>query len=192
MQNNQIKLKNVRLSFPSLFEAKSFTGSDGKPTPPKYQAVFILDKKQHASVIEQIEKQTDKVAKDFFEGKLPKLKSRPIRDGEEKEDKDGYGSDIVFISASSKNRPQVVDRNPSIPLVAADNRPYAGCYVNAVISLWAYNHKLGGKGVSTNLLAVQFYKDGEPFGEKVDAEEAFDSYEGEGDNDVDNDVDPLA
>lgn len=181
--SKQITLKNVRLSFPSLFQAKSFTGSDGKPTEPKFQAVFLLDKKQHAKVIEQIEAQTDATAKEFFDGKLPKLKHRPVRDGEDKEDKDGYGPDVAFISASSKRRPQVVDRNPSMPLVEADNRPYAGCYVNAVISLWAFNHKLGGKGVSANLLAVQFLKDGDPFGETVNAEEAFENVESEEDED---------
>jgi hypothetical protein len=170
---SQIKLTNVRLSYPSLFEAKSFTGNDGKPTKPKFQAVFILDKKQHAELLKRIELETTKTAKEFFNGKLPHLKKKPIRDGAEKEDKDGYGPDVVFISTSSERRPQIVDSDPTIPLVATDNRPYVGCYVNAIISFYAYDHKLGGKGVSCNLLAVQFLRDGDPFGETVDVNEAF-------------------
>jgi len=41
---------------------------------------------------------------------------------------------------------------------------YAGCYVHTNITLWTYDHPTGGKGVSANLRIVQFFRDGEPFG----------------------------
>jgi predicted 2-oxoglutarate/Fe(II)-dependent dioxygenase YbiX len=40
---------------------------------------------------------------------------------------------------------------------------YAGCYVNAAISIWIQNNQFG-KRVNSNLLALQFVKDGESFG----------------------------
>lgn len=184
-ESKQITLKNVRLSYPNLFQAKSFVNADGKPTEPKFSAVFLLDKKKHSDAIKKIEAEVEKTALEFFKKKVP-LKHNPLRDGVEKEDKDGYGPEVMFVSASSKRRPQVVDRNPQIPLVETDGRPYAGCYVNAVVSFWAFDHKLGGKGVSVNLLAIQFVRDGEPFGETVNVEEAFDNEEAE-----ESDEDPL-
>jgi hypothetical protein len=181
-EETKIKLRNVRLSYPSLFTAKVFTNPDGTAQEPKFQAVFLLDKGEHKKVIDLVESRTDEVLKEAFK-KVPAKCRRPLRDGEEKEDKDGYGPGVMFISAASKRRPQVVDRDPSIPLVEADGRPYAGCYVNAIISLWSYDHKLGGKGVSANLLAVQFLKDGEPFGETIKADEAFDDESDGGEED---------
>ncbi len=174
----QITLKRVRLSYPQLFQAKSFTDAAGKVTEPKFSASLLLNKKTHAKEIAELQAMIESTAKDFFKGKLPHLKNVALRDGKEKEDKDGYGEEVMFLSASSKRRPQVVDKDPSVPLVEADGRPYAGCYVNACVSFWAYDHKLGGKGVSANLLAIQFAADGEPFGETVKADEVFGNEEG--------------
>jgi len=69
------------------------------------------------------------------------------------------------------------------PLVKEDGKPYAGCYVNANIELYAYSHPKGGKGVSASLRAVQFLKDGESFGAgPVNAEDEFEAVEESVDN----------
>jgi hypothetical protein len=85
----------------------------------------------------------------------------------------------MSIKASASKRPMVLDRDRS-PLTENDNRVYAGCYVNAIIELWAQNNQWG-KRINANLLGVQFFKDGEPFadGETANADdfEAFDSDE---------------
>lgn len=165
---NVIKLNNVRLSYPNLFTAKAM--EEGKE--PKFSASFILDKKQHAALIKEIEKATDRVALDAFKKKVT-LKRTPLRDGNEKADKEGYGDEVMFVNASETRRPVVVDRDMS-PLTKDDPRPYAGCFVNATIRLYAYDHKTGGKGVSAALRAIQFYKDGESFGAgPVNAEDEF-------------------
>ena len=49
------------------------------------------------------------------------------------------------------------------PLTEDDNVIYGGCYVNAIIELWAQDNNYG-KRINANLLGVQFHKDGEPFG----------------------------
>lgn len=182
-ESNQLKIKNARLSYPQLFTAKAFEqGQD-----PKFGCSLILSKKDHAATIEALKGKIEAAAKEQF-GKnfsMSGLKGVCLRDGAEKADKDGYGDDVMFISAASSRRPQVVDRDPSIPLVEADGKPYPGCYVNAVISLWVQDNKFG-KRVNANILAVQFLRDGEPFGEAVKADEVFDNEAGEGD------ADPLA
>lgn len=167
-----IKLTNVRLSYPQLFTAKAM--EEGKE--PEFSASFLLDKKQHAALIDEIEKLTARVALDTFR-KNVKLNRVPLRDGNEKDGKDGYGDEVMFINAKSKKRPVVVDRDLT-PLTADDSKPYAGCYVNATIRLFGYDHKTGGKGVSASLRAIQFVKDGESFGAgPVDAEQEFEKME---------------
>lgn len=155
---NIIKLPNVRLSYPNLFVATSM--EEGKK--PTFSASFLLDKKTHAGLIAEIEKLTARVALDEFKKKVP-LKRVPLRDGNEKDGKDGYGDEVMFINAKNEKRPPVVDRDLT-PLTAEDAKPYAGCYCNATIRLFAYSHKTGGNGVSASLRAVQFLRDGESFG----------------------------
>lgn len=166
---NIIKLTNVRLSYPNLFVAKAVEeGSDKK----KFSATFLLDKKQHAPLIKQLEAAIARVALDHFKKKVP-LKHVCLRDGNEKDSTEGYGDEVMFVPASEVRRPVVVDRDLT-PLGPDDTKPYAGCYVNATIRLFAYDHKTGGKGVSAALRAVQFVRDGESFGAgPVNAEEEF-------------------
>jgi hypothetical protein len=172
-----IKLQNVRLSYPQLFVAKP--PEEGKP--PVFSATFLLNKKTHAALIKEIEKATERVALTAFKKKV-KLAREPLRDGNEKDGTEGYGDEVMFVGARNAKRPPVVDRDLT-PLTAEDNKPYAGCYVNATIRLFAYDHKVGGKGVSASLRAVQFLKDGESFGAgPVDAEEEFEAVADDADN----------
>lgn len=174
---NIIKLTNVRLSYPQLFVAKP--PEEGKE--PVFSASFILDKKKHAELIRTIEEMTERVALDEFKKKV-KLNRVPLRDGNEKDGKEGYGDEVMFVSARNAKRPVVVDGDLT-PLTANDSRPYAGCYVNATVRLFAYDHKVGGKGVSCTLRAVQFAKDGESFGAgPVDAEEEFEKVSADADD----------
>ena len=162
-----IKLSNVRLSYPELFTAKAFQG--GKPA---FSAVFLLNKTKDAAQIAAIKTAINAVAKEAFKGKLPPKTC--LRDGSEKPDTDGYGADIVFVSARNEKRPGVVNRDLT-PLTAEDGKPYAGCYVNAVIRLWAQDNEFG-KRINASLRNVQFVRDGEPFGEKpVAPEQDFDA-----------------
>jgi len=163
VQNPIIKLQNVRLSFPSLFEAKAGDDANSKP---KYAATFLLNKVKNAAEIKAIQAAIQQVKNtaDVLKGK--KNVKNPLRDGAEKEDMDGYSADVYFISARNHIRPGVVDRDLS-PLTAADGKPYAGCYVNASVECYGYTHPKSGPGITFSLRNVQFVKDGEPFGAKV-------------------------
>lgn len=173
---NIIILPEVRLSFPHLFKPHAMPGSVREP---QYQATFLLDNVKHATLITQIEKTIERVALDEFKKKVP-LKHKALHDGNEKDDLEGYGDGVHFVVASRKNRPAVVDVDRTTPLAEADGKIYAGCYVHASIRFFAWSHPTGGRGVSAELRAVQFLKDGESFGAgPVNAEDEFADMPGE-------------
>lgn len=173
-----ITLKNVRLSFPALFEPKLMPGAK----KAKYSACFILDKKRDAAQIKMIREGLATIAKESFKGKIPPDICLRPGDDPKKVDLDGYGPEVMFVSASSEKKIPVVDRNKT-PLGPEDEKPYAGCYVNVVVRLWAQDNEFG-KRINGQLRAVQFAKDGDPFGDKgVDPDEAFEDISGD-DTDV--------
>jgi hypothetical protein len=180
MSTQNIKLVGVRLSFPNLFKPKSF--EDGGEA--KYSAAFILDKSKHAKLIKQIRMTVDDLAEEYFKGAVPKMVKQkyPLRDGAEKEDMDGYGDGVMFIGSSCKQRPTVVDRDVN-PITEEDGVIYAGCYVNATVRPWVQDNKYG-KRVNFQLRAVQFVKDGDPFGmAPVNAHEEFEALDEDDDDD---------
>lgn len=169
-----IKLPNVRLAFPCLFEAKTVNG-EGEPAfsctfllPPDHPAVKELNN----GIIEVAKAKWGAKAGDIL--KEMKAKDRlAVHDGDTKASYDGFPGNL-FVSARNKTRPLVLDTDKS-PLTQADGKPYAGCYVNGSIELWVQDNKYG-KRVNASLRGVQFLKDGEPFsGGGVASEDEFDS-----------------
>jgi hypothetical protein len=152
-----ITLNNVRLSFPALWEPRKGPDATSKPA---YQATFILDKKDNAAEITAVKAAIASIVKDSFKGKQPPKIA--LRDGAEKPDIDGYGQTVMFISSRSDKRPHVIGRKME-QLAESDGKPYAGCYVNASIRLWAQDNQYG-KRINAQLRAVQFVKDGDEFG----------------------------
>jgi hypothetical protein len=169
--DTNVKITNVRLSFPALFQAKQGPDANSKAA---YQAAFILDKTKNAKDIAEVKRAIDLIVRDTFKGKRPPKVC--LRDGSEKPDTDGYGDGVMFINARCDKRPPVVDRDMS-PLTEQDGKPYAGCYVYATLAIWAQDNQYG-KRINAKLRSVQFYKDGAPFGEgSVDASKEFTAIE---------------
>ena len=167
----KIKLQNVRLSFPSLFRKAVFSGDE-----TKYEGTFLIDKEGQADKIAEINKAIEALIKDKLKGAKLKAEKICLKNGDEI-DYDGYAGHMSF-KASNNKRPLVLDRDRT-PLTEDDNRPYSGCYVNAVVELWAQDNQYG-KRINANLLGVQFFKDGEPFGDGVSASsDDFDSFDDE-------------
>ena len=166
MSNYKIKLNNVRLSFPSIFNKSEFNGQVGK-----FEATFLMNKESQAKMISDVEAQIALIQKDN------KAKVSPdkicLKDGEFV-DYDGYAG-CMSIKAGSNRRPTVLGRDKA-PVVEEDNIVYAGCYVNAVVELWFQDNSYG-KRVNCNLLGIQFAKDGDTFGA--------------GDTDVSDDFDTI-
>lgn len=170
----KIKIKNARLSFPSLFKKASFNGVEGK-----YEATLLFpksDKKTYDAIMDAIEecKKDNKLkvgADKLF-----------IKDGDDIE-YDGYEGHWA-VKASNNKRPTVINRDKT-PLTEEDEIIYAGCYVNAVIEPWGQNNQYG-KRINSNLLGIQFVKDGESFGAggSTASEDDFDDIEDDEDDDL--------
>lgn len=174
--SGQIKLIDVRLSFPDIWKAKAVQeGSD-----PKFGAHFLLDKEEHEDQITELKKAIWVLAKGKWAEKAAEMLKKGklhvcLHEGSDK-DYDGYGEANMYVSASSSKRPLIVDRDRS-PLAEDDRRPYAGCYVNAIIRLWVQDNQFG-KRVNAELLGIQFSKDGEAFGAAPLSEDAFEDLSG--------------
>ena len=173
---SKIILKNVRISFPSLFKKATFNGEE-----TGFEGTFLINKEDQADQVEII----NAAIKDLIKTNLKGAKLQPdkicLRDGD-LVDYDGY-AEHFSIKASSKKRPLVIDRDKS-PLVEEDGRPYSGCYVNASIELWGQDNNYG-KRINATLLAVQFFKDGIPFGDgSTGSLNDFDAFDSDDSDDV--------
>lgn len=165
----KIQLKNVRLSFPSIFKRSEFNGEQGK-----FEATFLLNKETQADQIEKLEKAIDAAIAEA-KIKVPSDK-RCLKDGDDF-DYDGYAGHMAF-KASTNRRPTIIDRDKT-PLVEDDGKPYAGCYVNAIVDIWIQSNSYG-KRANGNLFGIQFFKDGEAFGAgDVDVTDEFDDFDDE-------------
>jgi hypothetical protein len=165
----KVILKNVRLAFPAIFEAKSVAGEE-----PAFSASFILPP-DHTGIAE-INVAIEAVAKEKWGAKtaetLKALRAKGhvcLHDGDEKVEYDGFEGNM-YVSTRSKTRPLVLDRDKS-PLTASDGRPYGGCQVVASLELWAQDNNFG-KRVNAQLKGVQFYADGDAFSGGAPADES--------------------
>lgn len=172
-----IRIDKIRCSYPHLnkpYAGKNRNGEDGNP---KFGIVGLLPKETHKAakdlikeVIEKLSKENDtKVATDKWF----------LRDGDQSDKPENEG--MFTVSAREARRPNVRDRDGSVmdPAEIAD-KIYGGCWVNILIRPWYQDGvKIGagyGKRMNAGLVAVQFFKDDEPFGEgRINDEGVFDS-----------------
>jgi hypothetical protein len=181
----RILLKNVRLAFPNLFEPTTVAG-EGKP---RYSASLLIpaDHPQLAEIkAAQLAIATAKwgaKAAAIVKG-LEKQDKLALHDGDVKSKYDGFPGNFFIAAAAQENAaPTVIDRDRS-PLSARSGRPYAGCFVNASIELWAQDNNYGQR-VNAQLRGIQFYADGDSFsaGRPADADEFEEVTEGAGADD---------
>jgi hypothetical protein len=160
-----VKLKNVRLAFSqNLFKPGTMAGdTTGKPA---FSSTFLIPKGNPQ--IGELNKIIEKVAVDKWgaqkgPGVLKSLYAADkvcLHNGEAKEQYEGFDG-CYYIAARSYVAPLVIDSDKA-PLVEASGKPYAGCYVNAIIDVWAQDNTYG-KRVNATVKGVQFYKDGDAF-----------------------------
>ena len=164
----KIQLKNVIISFPSIFNRAMFNGEEGK-----FEATFLIPKDdlKTKALLDQA------IAKAIASAKI-KVPSDKIclKDGDDSE-YEGFKNNWS-LKASTGKRPTVINRDKT-PLIESDEVIYAGCKVNAIIDLWVQNNRYG-KRVNANLYGIQFVADGKPFGVgNVDVTDEFDDLDDE-------------
>lgn len=160
----QVKVTNVRISFPNLFEAKAINGEGD----PRFSAAFVIvpGSGNHSALAAAMEA----VAKEKWGAKAPGILAELKQKGrvafkESPLSKDGEVYDgfegMFSLNASNVTRVPVIDKDTK-PLTPADGKPYGGCYVDASVEIWAQDNSWG-KRVNAKLRWVQFRSDGDAF-----------------------------
>lgn len=200
---SKVILRNVRINFARLFKAEGFKGSEDNK---KYSAQFILDAddKGHKKALKELRAAIDKVGQEKWgakwKGGKMKVSGYCLKSADEGlqdeqfvteinvEDDDGnvpeYLQNAFQVAASETKRPVVRDADKT-PLTEEDAKIYDGCYVTAIISLWAQDNKWG-KRINANLLGVQFKAFGTPLGDKSESvdDDDFDGDDFDDDDDL--------
>lgn len=180
----EVILKNVRLSFPSLFKPYAQESDDGEDREV-FKASFLIPKNDPEGNLKKIKAAAEqaKIKKWGADPKQwPKLKADRVclRDGDE-ENWDGYAGHMYLSASSPVTRPPSVVTNRKDKdgrwieaKVGQAGAPYAGCFVNAIVRVWVQDNKYG-KRINASLESVQFRSDGEAFGAApVDPNDKFD------------------
>lgn len=161
----------VRFSYASVFQPKA--AMDGGE--PKYSVVLLIPKKD-TKTIEEIKKHIQaaiNAGKEKWNGKVPANVKTPLRDGDEERPDRPEFKGMYFIQASSKMKPQVVDRN--LQAIIDPTEFYSGCYGRASINFYAYSVN-GNKGIACGLGNIQKLEDGESFTGRKRAEDEFSAF----------------
>jgi hypothetical protein len=181
--STDIMLKDVRLSFPRLWTPAEYEAGDGKP---RWSATFLIvpgsanDKAIRAAIQAEAAESFKDKAKGLlaqFTGNSQKfcyLDGAP--DGEPKYD--GYEGHWALTTHRQKNSkagvqpaPLIIDANKA-PLGEDAGKPYAGCYVNAKVSIYAQAG--ANSGIRASFSAVQFWRDGDAFSGSTPNTDGFD------------------
>jgi hypothetical protein len=153
-----------KFSFPHVFRPE-IPLEEGKQ--PQFACGLIFDASADLS---ELEKMIEECILDKWGKKRPTGLKLPIRDGAEKPHIAGLGAGTRFITARSLRKPPVVDANKIG--ITDEEKIYGGAYGRLNVVPFAFDKGLS-KGVALALSAVQFIRDGEPFGRVVDVDTAF-------------------
>jgi len=147
----------VRFSYAHVHEPHAIEEGQTK----KYSVSILIPKKDKAT----LNKINNAIGVAYEQGKsenkLPTLAvcKTPLRDGdEEKPDNEEYEG-MMFMNASSYNKPQIVDENTE-PIMSKEQF-YSGCFGRASVNFYAYGKKVPSKGIACGLNNLQFLEDGE-------------------------------
>ena len=153
-----------RVSFPAVFKPKRQKGD--ATSEPKYGLTMLFPK---GADLSKLKAAAQEAVKEKWGDKPPKNLRSPFRDQGEKE-YEGYVEGAVFVSASSKQKPGLVDRQRQD--IIDETEFYPGCYARATIRAFAYDNN-GNKGVAFGLNNVQKLRDGDPLGGRTRAQDDF-------------------
>lgn len=184
-----ILIENVRASYPHLDKPYAKAGKDGKMPEPAYSLTSLMPKATHKEAMLLIR---DEVRRILAENKLKDIAAdrKFIRDGDLTAKDTDAG--MWLVAAREKTAPILRDENNrNVEQINALRKFYGGCFVSTLIRPWFQSNEWG-KRINANLLAVQFRKDGEAFGEgRITDEDVDDVFGGVSDEssgfDADND-----
>lgn len=161
-------IKDARLAFVALDKPR--VNKLDLSAPPKFEATLLIKKTANLDGIKRAMKAA--IFEKWGEN-APKIKDLPIKDGDERDEVQGYkGHWYLKVTANQDRRPVVIDQmgEPADPKEA-----YSGCYADVAVNAFAWEYQKVKKGVSFGIQAVRLSaKEGKPFGAgPVDAAKLF-------------------
>ena len=166
-----------RISFANIWEAKSINGGEEK------YSVSCLIPKEDKATLTKIHKAVEAAKEDAkgkkWGGKIPPNLKLPLRDGDIDRPEDENYAGHMFLNATSKDAPQIVDRK--VQPILDPMECGSGDYCNVSVNFYGFAAS-GNKGVAAGLGNIQKVKDGERLAGKASAASDFDEIEGEDDS----------
>jgi len=179
----EILFSNVRASFPNL--ALPYTSRKFPNAPAKFTIDIIDLPQNHPSLIDFMA-EVNRLAQATWGAQAAQIlqminadkRSRCYGAGTEKINEDtlkplaGYGEGI-WINAKAEKRPQMFyssgpnngkEAQGEAEAQQVARQIYGGCFVNIIVRPWI---RVANRGISCDILGVQFAKDGEAFGESA-------------------------
>lgn len=155
---------------------KVFEGEENQYGKFEYSALVILDDESLAKV----EAAKAEALEATFGNKIPKdLQDWVIRQGDDEQYEASFGKKFVNAKKKEGKAPQVFKKIAGVKeqVFLDDDIIYSGCYVAAIISVYAYTGDPSKKiksGVTCGLEALLFVRDGERLGRpEVNVDDAF-------------------
>lgn len=167
----------VRFSYAHVFEPTSMQENQEK----KYSVSILVSKKDKATIdkIKAAIEEAKEEGKTKLGGKVPKNLKTPLRDGDEdREDQEAYEG-MIFLTANSTRKPQIVDGD--LEEIMSQDEFYSGCYGKASLTFYAYDAG-GSKGIACGLNNLQKLAEGERLGGQVSSAEDDFGSEDDGDD----------
>jgi hypothetical protein len=156
MSSTKVITGKVRFSYAHVFEPSAISEGDDK----KY-SVSILIPKKDLETLAKVKKAVEAAkqgGKGKWNGKIPPVLKLPLRDGDAERPDDEAYEGMMFLNASSKNKPGIVDENTD-PVMSKDDF-YSGCFGRASVNFYAFNVS-GNKGIAVGLNNLQKLEDGD-------------------------------
>jgi hypothetical protein len=189
--SDKIVTPKFRGSYVAAAKPRQPKGGEGEP---KYGITIVLPKadKKTKEFIASLKKSFNDAMVEKFGKVVPDsaLKHYPIRDGNTP-DEDGEipeeFKDCWVIVAKNSRQPGLVIKRGAVRTEVDDpefdiGKFYSGAYYYATVTVYAWKHETGGKGVSVSLSGLMQVAEGEKFGAGSHSPSDFDGV-GEDDGD---------
>lgn len=164
----------VRFSYCHIFKPQAIAEGDD----PKYSVSLLIKKSDKATLakIDKAIKAAVAAGTSKWGGKVPNYLKMPLRDGDVDREDDEVYAGCMFVNATSKQKPGIVDIDKQEILDSTE--AYSGCYGRASINFYAFN-TAGNKGIACGLNNIQKLEDGDFLGGRSRAEDDFGDLEPE-------------
>ena len=165
-----------RFSFLHCWEPDSVNGSE-----PKYSVSAIIPKSDTATVnkIKAAIENAKKESLSKWGGKVPPNLKLPVRDGDiDRPDDENYAG-CMFLNATSKDAPQIVDRK--VKPILDPMECGSGDYANVSVNFYGFNAN-GNRGIAAGLGNIQKVRDGERLSGRTDAASDFEALDDAGED----------